>query len=181
MSSYHGGLFTLLLILFVAWLANGLSSLQGDRGSVVAGSEICVFITGAVEHSGVYVFKGKPSLAEVVGPAGGLSEKLSHRLMATHDRIANGTRVHLSAEDGSIELTPDSIPAFYRITLGIPLSLNTASEVELEAVPYIGPCLAKAIIQHRSRHGPFVAVEQIKTLPGVGNVRYSRIKPYVGI
>lgn len=181
MSSYHGGLFTLLLILLVAWLMNSLSSLQGDHGPVVAGSEICVFITGAVEHGGVYVFGREPSLSEVIRRAGGLSEKPIHRLAATLDRIAHGTSVHVSSEDGSIELTPNSIPAFYRITLGIPLSLNTASEEELEAVPYIGPSLAKAIVQYRSLHGPFSAVEQIKALPGVGNVRYSTIKPYVGI
>jgi competence protein ComEA len=67
------------------------------------------------------------------------------------------------------------------VTLGIPISLNTASQEGLEAVPYIGPSLAKRIIHYRSNYGPFTAVEQIKSLPGAGKVRYSKISSYVGI
>ncbi len=181
MNSYQGGLFTLILILFVAWLAHSLLSLQSDRGPVVVGSEICILVTGGVEHGGVYIFEGEPFLSEVINRAGGLSARPVGRAVLTDYCVAHGTRIHVSPEDGHIEVMPHAIPAFYKVTLRIPLSLNTAKEEELEAVPYIGPSLAKAIIQFRSRHGPFSAVEQIKALPGVGTVRYSRIKPYVGI
>jgi competence ComEA-like helix-hairpin-helix protein len=94
---------------------------------------------------------------------------------------AQGTSVHISSENGRLRISPGSLPVCYKVTLGIPLSLNTASETELEAIPHIGPSLARKIIDHRLRNGPFTAVGQIKCLPGVGNVRYVQIKPYITI
>jgi len=181
MNSRQWGLFILSLILVLAWAIDSLLSFQTDRGSVTNGNKIYILITGEVKNSGAYMFDTGPSVTEVINRTGDHREKMTGTELETYPHLTQGTGIHVSSEDGHIKVTPHPIPAFYKVTLGIPISLNTASQEALEAVPYIGPSLAKRIIQYRSIYGPFIAVEQIKSLPGVGKVRYSKISPYVGI
>jgi competence protein ComEA len=51
---------------------------------------------------------------------------------------------------------------------GSPLSLNTATVADLDALPGIGPVLAQRIVDHRSAHGPFTSVAQLEDVPGIG-------------
>ena len=41
-----------------------------------------------------------------------------------------------------------------------PVDLNTATIEELDALPGIGPATAKAIVDHRTRNGPYRSVEE---------------------
>ena len=55
------------------------------------------------------------------------------------------------------------------------LELNRASQAELEALPGIGTVLAERIVAWRSANGPFVSVEQIKDVEGIGDKKYAEI------
>lgn len=48
------------------------------------------------------------------------------------------------------------------------VSLNTASETELTQLPGIGPALARAIVAHRSAHGPYRTLEDLGRVRGIG-------------
>lgn len=181
MSGHQRGLLILLTVLLGAWALHGLVSFQREHGTIMSGNQLYILITGEVKNAGVYGFDREPSLVELVNRAGGPQSGLISGELKASPKLAQGTSFHISSENGHIRISPGSLPAFYKVTLGIPLSLNTASETELEAIPHIGPSLAWKIIHNRSRNGPFTAVEQIKSLPGVGNVRYIQIKPYVTI
>ena len=56
------------------------------------------------------------------------------------------------------------------------LELNRASQSELEALPGIGPVLAERIVAWRSANGPFVSVEQIMDVEGIGEKKFSEIR-----
>ncbi len=79
-----------------------------------------------------------------------------------------------------MKVSTGSIPAAYKVTLGIPISLNSATEQELDTIPGIGPSLAKQIIDYRSLHGPFKTADEIRSVPGMGRLRYLKIRPYIG-
>ena len=51
---------------------------------------------------------------------------------------------------------------------GRPLDLNRAGVAELEALPGIGPVLARRITEHRAAHGPFRSPEELRAVRGVG-------------
>ena len=181
MTGHQRGLLILLPILLGAWALHGLVSFQRERGTIMSGNQLYILIAGEVRNAGVYGFDGAPSLVELLDRAGGpQSGSISGELNAPLN-LAQGTSLIVSSENGHVRISLGSLPAPYKVTLGIRLSLNTASQIELEAIPHIGASLAGKIINHRSRNGPFTAVEQIKSLPGVGNVRYVQIKPYVTI
>lgn len=59
--------------------------------------------------------------------------------------------------------------------------VNTAPASELQKLPGIGPKLAEAIIEYRTRSGPFVRVEQLLEVKGIGPAKLGRIRPLVNL
>ena len=57
--------------------------------------------------------------------------------------------------------------------------VNTAPASELQKLPGIGPKLAEAIIEYRTQSGPFVQVEQLLEVKGIGPAKLGRIRPLV--
>ncbi len=61
------------------------------------------------------------------------------------------------------------------------LDLNRATARELEALPGIGPALARRILAYRESHGPFRRVEDLQKVSGIGPARLARLAGLVGV
>ncbi len=62
-----------------------------------------------------------------------------------------------------------------------PLDLNHADAAALEALPRIGPSLARRIIEDRERNGPFHAVEDLERVRGIGPATLEVLRPLITI
>ena len=181
-SNHHIGLFILILALLLGWVINSLFSVQGVLGSIERENNIFILVTGVVKNPGVYVFDKEPSLKKLIAKADYLKAKLiDTKLCNAYPYIAQGTHVQINSKDGRIHIVTEPMPTAYKITLKIPVAINTASLEELDAIPGIGPTLAEKIINYISLYGPFKRVEELKNLPGMGKLRYLKIKPYISI
>ncbi len=60
-----------------------------------------------------------------------------------------------------------------------PVSLSTATEQQLDALPGVGPVLARHIIEFRTQHGGFTSVEQLRQVTGIGDRRFADLRPLV--
>lgn len=181
-SNQHIGLSMLILILLLGWGISNLFSAQGDLGSIERENNVFILATGIVKNPGVYVFEREPSLKELMAKASYLKAKLiDAQLCDTYPSVAQGTSVQISSENGHIHISTRPMPAAYKITLKIPVSVNTANLEELDTIPGIGPTLAEKIINYISLYGPFNTIEEIKNVPGMGKLRYLKIKPYISI
>ena len=58
------------------------------------------------------------------------------------------------------------------------VNINTAAVDELKTLPGIGEVTAQAIVDYRKKN-PFKAVEDIKNVTGIGDSKYNRIKDYI--
>lgn len=58
---------------------------------------------------------------------------------------------------------------------------NTAPAVELERLPGIGPARARAILEERSRTGPFRSADELRRVPGIGPATVRRLEPHLAV
>lgn len=56
------------------------------------------------------------------------------------------------------------------------VNLNTATVDELDGVKGIGPSKAKAIVDYRSKNGPFKSVDDLKGVKGFGEKSVARLR-----
>ncbi|MDF3053644.1 MAG: Helix-hairpin-helix DNA-binding class 1 [Geminicoccaceae bacterium] len=59
------------------------------------------------------------------------------------------------------------------------LNVNRATAVELEALPGIGPALARRIVADREARGPFATVQALDRVPGIGSALVARLGKWV--
>lgn len=61
-----------------------------------------------------------------------------------------------------------------------PININTANENELDALPGIGPAIARRIVEHRSSQ-PFTKIEDIMLVKGIGEKKFSKLKELITV
>lgn len=62
-----------------------------------------------------------------------------------------------------------------------PVDLNTANQVQLETVKGIGPVKAKAIIEYRTKYGPFKSVDDLQKVTGFGKPSVNKLRAEVTV
>jgi len=60
-----------------------------------------------------------------------------------------------------------------------PLDINRADAPALQALPGVGPALARRIVAYRESHGPFRTPEDLLRVSGIGAQRYARLRGLV--
>jgi competence protein ComEA len=84
--------------------------------------------------------------------------------------------VHLD-EQGVAHCGPGRpLPAGQALSAGGKLDLNKASADDLALVSGIGPALAKALVDERTRLGKFSSWDEVDAVPGVGEVKLAALK-----
>jgi len=71
---------------------------------------------------------------------------------------------------GTATSGPDSIRVY---------TINSMKAVGLVEISGIGPKIAQRIIDYRERNGPFISVEQMLEVPGIGPKRLNSIKTFI--
>lgn len=56
------------------------------------------------------------------------------------------------------------------------VNINTADEKALDALPGIGPAMAKRIIEYRETEGQFQTIEDLKKVKGIGDAKFNKMK-----
>ena len=59
------------------------------------------------------------------------------------------------------------------------IRLNFCEASELEAIPGIGPTLAKAIVDYRLARGPYTSLSELNEVPGIGAKKLGTLARHV--
>jgi competence protein ComEA len=142
----------------------GPSAVSQERDS----QSIRVHVSGAVAAPGVVQLQSDAIVAEAVAAAGGA--------VATADLTSINLAATLRA--GERIVVPDATDQIPRAIDGSHegLDLNAASAGELESLPGVGPVLAERIVVFRTERGPFLAVEDLLDVPGIGESKLSQMR-----
>ncbi len=145
-------------------------------------SALRVHVTGAVQSPGVYELAAGSIVQDAIEAAGGLAPDAEPGALNLARLVHDGDQVLVpSRTPASTPGTAGAVPATVVAAPNGPLNLNTATAAELETLPGIGPALAQRIVDYRTEHGPFSAIEGLMEVPGIGEGKFEAIKDLVTV
>ena len=121
---------------------------------------VVVHVVGAVVHPGLVQLPAGSRVDDAIIAVGGAK---GEKALAS----VNLARMLVDGEQIVVGAAPGVVPGSSIDAAGL-LSLNSASESELEALPGIGPVLASRIIDWRTTNGPFRNIDELGEVSGVG-------------
>jgi competence protein ComEA len=163
---------------------------------------ITVHAAGAVKHPGVFVFDGMPRVDDVVNAAGGLAGNADDSGLNLAAPVVDGQRIFVPVVGKPVPtVLPVEVAAAAVIgdvqQVGSPgatpksgvggaapgglIDLNTATAEQLDSLPGVGPATASAILAYRSEHGRFKSVGELMEVRGIGEGKFSSIRPKVKV
>lgn len=145
---------------------------------------LVVHVDGAVARPGVHDVVAGSRVIDAVQAAGGLTADADRSRINLAQAVADGQRIWVpaigeEAPPAVVGGAADGGGGHGPASPGGPISVSTATAAELESLPGIGPSLAAAIIDHREREGPFVAVDDLLDVAGIGPAKLDAIRDLV--
>ena len=137
---------------------------------------INVYVSGAVYKPDVYPLPLGSLVKDAVAKAGGATAEadLDHVNLAL--KLGDQMQVYVPRKGENAPGGKTPTPA-----LTGPININTATLEELDRLPGIGPSLAQAIIDYRTKHGLFKTIEDINNVKGIGDALFTKIKDSITI
>jgi competence protein ComEA len=173
------GLFVALLIWVVARNPSGQGVMLRP---VPTEKPIVVYITGAVPRPGVYALAQGSRVQDAISAAGGFLADADKTGINLARALDDGEQLEVAYASGSSPVIGTEIPAATEAPSSAELiNINTASQAELESLPGIGPTTAQKIIAYRQANGPFVSIEDIVNVSGIGPGTYERLKNLITV
>ncbi|MFC4158058.1 ComEA family DNA-binding protein [Chitinimonas lacunae] len=77
------------------------------------------------------------------------------------------------------KLFPALFAALLSVATLATVNINSAPQTELEGLKGIGPAKARAIIDYRSKNGPFKSVDELEKVSGIGRATLDKIRPEI--
>lgn len=146
-------------------------------------SAVTVDVVGKVRHPGVVVLPAGARVIDAIKAAGGLRPGTKTGTLNLARQVADGEQVLVDvtpppAPPGSA-VAPGSAPG--AVSPGAPLDLNTATAVQLDQLPGVGPVLAQRIVDYRTQHGGFRSVDELRQVSGIGAAKFGDLKSLVRV
>ena len=143
-------------------------------GALASGGAIYVHILGAVARPGLYELRDGDRAVDAVAAAGGFLEVADQAHLNLARLLVDGEQIVVPI----IGETPVSAPGTTSSGL---VNLNTADAATLDTLPRVGPAMAARIIEWRESNGPFVAIEDLMSITGIGDKTFEGLRDLVTI
>jgi competence protein ComEA len=174
------GALALVLVLAGKLLAGGGQARRVPTFPVAAAPRpsppprLVVDVAGAVRRPGLYRLSQGSRIADAVARAGGATTGAALDGVNLAAPLADGEQVVVPARGASLAAGPAGASP----TSG-PVSLSTATEEQLDALPGVGPVTAQKILDYRTKHGAFHSVDELDAVPGIGPARLDQLRDLV--
>ncbi|AOR34402.1 DNA-binding protein [Streptomyces fodineus] len=160
----------------------GAGAGAGAGASPTPGGQIVVDVSGKVRNPGIRRLPAGSRVADALRAAGGVRPGVNTDGLNRARFLADGEQVVVGAPGGAMAPAgPSAGPASAPAGAGpaAPVSLNTATADQLDALPGVGPVLAQHIIEYRTQHGGFRSVDELREVNGIGDRRFSDLRNLV--
>lgn len=138
-------------------------------------AQVTVDVAGAVKSPGVYTLPANSRVVDAIKAAGSQLRGADLSDINLARVIKDGEQIYIyppSKVGGAVRISPQRT----KVKNTGPIALNRASAKELETLDGIGPVLAARIVAYRNENGPFLMVDDLTKVSGIGTVIFSNLK-----
>jgi competence protein ComEA len=114
--------------------------------------DIRVYVAGAVANPGIYAMEDGSRWGDAIAVAGGFTSEANHEVVNLARRVQDEDHIVVPRVNAGVpgEIAPGDL-----------VNINSASELELIALPGIGEARAADIVRSRTQDGPFAVPEDL--------------------
>ena len=154
---------------------------------------IRVHVAGEVLRPGVYQLPGTARVVDAVDAAGGptaladvdvinLAAALFDAAQVFVPRRGSvGTRAPIPRPLPGVNVPPSPNANTPEGASSVRVNINTASMSDLDTLSGVGPSIAKAIIDYRTKNGPFGSIEDLLNVRGIGPAKLDAMREQVTV
>ena len=168
----------LLLISFFIVVRGNAQPPEVEMSSPVIVQEIEIFVdvAGAVNNPGVYSLSGQSRVIDAIKAAGDSAPGADLSTINLARIVSDGEQIYV--DSASTSKTYGSGKKNVRVG---PVNLNRATKSQLDTLDGIGPVIAQRIIDYRKVNGPFLTIEDIQKVSGIGTAKFAQIKSKIQV
>ena len=161
-----------------ALLLDGADSQRG-----VESLRIAVHVVGAVQQPGVYHLAAGSRGDDAVRLAGGATSQADLKQVNLAAVLVDGQQLLIPRIGERIpnNSVPNTVPNAPRNGIPTLIDINQATVADLDRLPGIGPSTARAIVDHRTRNGPFASVDDLLAVRGIGPAKLAELRALVRV
>lgn len=144
--------------------------------------EIVVEIKGEVKNPNIYKLNENSIIEDLINKAGGLTEFADISKINRAEKLQDHIAIVIPNKNDPNSQNTISSSVSASSTQGNSLvNLNTATDIELQSLPGVGPSKAKSIIEYREKNGGFKSIDEIKNIKGIGESSFEKLKDKITI
>ena len=146
-------------------------------------NKILIHVSGCVKNNTVVCLPEGSRINDAIEAAGGLTSDADLTNINLAYILEDGEKIYIPKKgeqtDENVDNSNSSLSKNSNSSKQIKVNINKASQEELEKISGIGPSTALKIINYRKENGKFTSKEDIKNVPGIGDIKYENIKDYI--
>jgi competence protein ComEA len=148
------------------------TGVEQDAGGAAS---VFVHVSGAVGSPGLYVLHEGARVVDAVAAAGGFAAGADETSVNLARPVSDGEQLHVPAAGDAPDAGGTAPAGDGRV------NLNTADAAALDTLPRIGPAMAARIIEWRDANGRFTSVEDLLSVPGIGDKMLETLRALVTV
>lgn len=134
-------------------------------------STILIHVAGKVKTPGVYPLLQGSRVADAIKAAGGALKVVDTSEINLARVLVDGEQIYVGYVSKLSATNPKSTKKFTGT-----ININRATKPEFDSLAGIGPVIAARIITYRNQNGPFMAIEDLLKVSGVGPKTLEKIR-----
>jgi competence protein ComEA len=129
----------------------------------------------------VYEFASGERVIDAIDRAGGPRKDADLTMLNLAAPLTDGTQIVVPKPGSTMSGDPGSSGSGSTSGGTTLININSASEIELEDLPGVGPVTAAAIIDYRTQNGPFATIDDLIDVTGIGPSTLEQIRPFATV
>lgn len=162
------------------------SAARAAPGSTPAASgTVMVDVVGKVNKPGVVSLDASARVQDAIKAAGGALAGTDLSGLNLARRVSDGEQLRVGIEEaagvGAGKSEEAGVGPAGKTGADGKISINEASEQQLEQLPGVGEALAQRIVAYRKEQGKFQSIEDLKNVSGIGEKKYAALADMIKV